>query len=141
MKSKAQITVQTTIQAPIEQVWKFWTSPEAISNWNNASPDWHTPYVENNVKEGGLFLWRMEAKDGSFGFDFSGIYSVVKPNEQIQYVLGDERKVKIDFQSMGSVTKVTEIFDAESVNSLELQQSGWQAILDNFRKYVEKNKV
>ena len=141
MKSKAQITVQTTIQAPVEQVWKFWTSPEAISKWNNASPDWHTPYVENNVKEGGLFLWRMEAKDGSFGFDFGGTYKVVKPNEQIQYVLGDERKVKIDFHSMGSATKVTETFEAESENSLELQQTGWQAILDNFRKYVEKNKV
>jgi len=140
-ESKPRITVQVNIEAPVGQVWQFWTSPESISQWNNASDDWHTPYVDNNVKVGATFLWRMEAKDGSFGFDFGGTYEVVKPNEQIQYVLGDERKVKIDFHSTGSITKVAETFEAENENSLELQQAGWQAILDNFRKYVEKNKV
>ena len=140
-ESKPRITVQVNIEGSVEQVWKFWTSPESISQWNNASDDWHTPYVDNNVKVGATFLWRMEAKDGSFGFDFGGTYKVVKPNEQIQYVLGDDRKVNIDFHSTGSITKVTETFEAESENSLELQQAGWQAILDNFKKFVEKNKV
>lgn len=140
-ESKPRITVQVIIEAPVGQVWKFWTSPESISQWNHASEDWHTPYVDNLVKEGASFLWRMEAKDGSFGFDFGGTYKVVNRNEQIQYELGDGRQVKIDFEPVEGKTKVTETFEAESQNSLELQQAGWQAILDNFRKYVEKNKA
>jgi uncharacterized protein YndB with AHSA1/START domain len=139
-KPKEWITVQAQIDAPVGQVWNFWTSPEAITKWNQASDDWHTPYVDNNVRIGATFLWRMEAKDGSFGFDFGGTYKVVKLNEQIQYEMEDGRNVKINFEPVEGKTKVTETFEAENQNSLELQRAGWQAILDNFRKYVESNK-
>lgn len=133
------ITVEATVKAPVEKVWKFWSSPEHITQWNNASDDWHTPYAENDLRVGGKFTSRMEAKDGSFGFDFWGIYDVVITNERIEYTLGDDRKVKIVFTDQGNATQVTESFEAENENSVELQQSGWQAILDNFRKYTESN--
>lgn len=136
---KTIITVEATVKAPVEKVWKFWSSPEHITQWNNASDDWHTPYAENDLRVGGKFTSRMEAKDGSFGFDFWGIYDVVVPNERIEYTLGDDRKVKIVFTDQGNATRVTESFEAENENSVELQQSGWQAILDNFRKYTESH--
>lgn len=136
---KTIITVEATVKAPVEKVWKFWSSPEHITQWNNASDDWHTPYAENDLRVGGKFTSRMEAKDGSFGFDFWGIYDVVVTNERIEYTLGDDRKVKIVFTDQGNATQVTESFEAENENSVELQQSGWQAILDNFRKYTESN--
>src|SRR5215218_1714780 len=100
------ITVETTVKAPIQKVWKFWTEPYHIQKWNNASDDWHTPHAENDLRAGGKFLARMEAKDGSFGFDFGGIYDVVKENEYIEYTLGDGRKVQITFISEGNDTKV-----------------------------------
>jgi uncharacterized protein YndB with AHSA1/START domain len=118
-------------------VWKLWTTPEDIIHWNNASDDWHTPKASNDLKAGGTFLYRMEAKDGSFGFDFGGVYDKIKLKESIEYTLGDERKVEINFTSTGSETKVVEIFEAESQNSLELQRNGWQSILNNFKKYAE----
>lgn len=133
------ITVQATVAAPIGKVWKFWTLPEHITKWNNASDDWHTPRAENDLKVGGKFLSRMEAKDGSFGFDFEGIYDEVKTNEQIAYTLGDNRKVKIIFTDSGNTTIVSETFEAETQNSIELQRVGWQAILNNFKKYAEAN--
>ena len=136
---KTIITVEATVKAPVEKVWKFWSSPEHITQWNNASDDWHTPYAENDLRVGGKFTSRMEAKDGSFGFDFWGIYDVVITNERIEYTLGDDRKVKIVFTDQGNATQVTESFEAENENSVELQQSGWQAILDNFRKYTESH--
>ncbi|KAA9333642.1 SRPBCC family protein [Adhaeribacter soli] len=136
---KISITIETTVNAPVEKVWQFWTEPEHITQWNNASNDWHTPRAENDLRAGGKFLSRMEAKDGSFGFDFEGTYDKVKPNELITYSLGDGRKVKIDFTTNGSETKVAETFDAEDTNSAEMQRQGWQAILDNFKKYVEAN--
>lgn len=136
---KTIITVEATVKAPVEKVWKFWSSPEHITQWNNASDDWHTPYAENDLRVGGKFTSRMEAKDGSFGFDFWGIYDVVVTNERIEYTLGDDRKVKIVFTDQGNATQVTESFEAENENSVELQQSGWQAILDNFRKYTESH--
>ena len=136
-KEKTTIKVQTVIDAPVEKVWKFWTTPEHIKCWNNASDDWHTPRAENNLSVGGKFLYRMEAKDGSTGFDFEGVYKTVKVNERIEYILGDGRKVRVDFTKAGSGTRIVETFDPESVNSIELQQSGWQAILDNFKKHVE----
>src|SRR5689334_3901467 len=111
--TQIQITVQTTVKAPVEKVWKSWTYPEHIMKWNNASDDWHTPRAENDVREGGSFNVRMEAKDGSFGFDFGGTYDVVKPNEQIIYTIGDGRRVKVDFIDQGNETKVIEMFDAE----------------------------
>ena len=133
------LTVETTINASVSKVWEYWTKPEHITNWNNASDDWHTPSAANDLRVGGSFSSRMEAKDGSMGFDFSGIYDAITPNEYIEYTLGDGRKVKINFIADGNSTKVTESFDAETENSLELQQAGWQAIMDNFKKYTEAN--
>ncbi|MES2591579.1 MAG: SRPBCC family protein [Bacteroidota bacterium] len=134
---KQVITVEATINAPVEKVWKLWTTPEHIINWNNASPDWHTPTAENDLRVGGKFSSRMEAKDGSFGFDFGGEYTQVEENKVIAYFMGDGRKVVILFTAEGDTTKVTETFDAETQNSIELQRGGWQAILNNFVQYVE----
>lgn len=135
-KERTVITVQTTVNAPAAKVWEYWTMPEHITQWNSASPDWHTPRAENDLREGGRFTARMEAKDGSMGFDFSGVYTKVKAHELIAYTLGDDRKVSISFAGDDAVT-VTESFEAEEVNSIELQKGGWQAILDNFKKYTE----
>lgn len=131
------ITITTTVNAPKEIVWKCWTEPEHIKKWNNASEDWHTTTATNDLRAGGRFLSRMEAKDGSFGFDFSGIYDEVKLYETIAYTLGDSRKVKITFSSKDNRTDIIEAFDAEDMNSLEMQRSGWQSILDNFKRYTE----
>jgi uncharacterized protein YndB with AHSA1/START domain len=139
-EEKTKIVVQTTIKAEIEKVWEFWTSPEHITKWNAANDEWHTPHAENDMRVGGKFLSRMESKDGSMGFDFEGVYETVKPRELIEYILGDSRKVKIEFISSENVTKVIETFETESVYSIELQQAGWQAILDNFKKYSEAYK-
>lgn len=137
---KTVITVENTINAPVEKVWEYWTRPEHITKWNTASEDWHTPRAENDLRVGGSFASRMEAKDGSFGFDFGGVYDAVRKNEYIEYTLGDGRKVKITFTANGNSTKLVESFEAESTNSAELQQRGWQAILDNFKKYTEESK-
>lgn len=134
---KTIITVQAIVNAPLEKVWKLWTDPKHIVSWNNASDDWHTPHAENDLRAGGKFLARMEAKDGSFGFDFSGTYTNVEPQKQIEYTLDDGREVIISFVSGENGTTVTEQFEAENENPVELQQAGWQAILDNFKKYAE----
>ena len=136
---KTVITVEANVNAPVEKVWNLWTGTQHITKWNNASDDWHTPKAEHDLKAGGSFVYRMEAKDGSFGFDFGGIFDVIKPNEYIEYTIGDGRKVKITFTNLGSSTKVTELFEAETENSIELQKGGWQAILDSFKKYAETN--
>jgi uncharacterized protein YndB with AHSA1/START domain len=137
--SKKTITIETTISAPIEKVWKFWTHPEHITKWNNASEDWYTPFAENDLRIGGKFLSRMEARDGSFGFDFGGTYDEVKMHELIAYTIGDGRKVKINFTGKDNTTKVTETFETEDANPLEVQKEGWQNILNNFKKYAESN--
>jgi uncharacterized protein YndB with AHSA1/START domain len=137
---KSAITIEATINAPAEKVWELWTNPEHIKQWNNASDDWHTTKAENDVRTGGKFSSRMEAKDGSWGFDFSGVYDDVKKNELIAYTMGDGRKVKVDFSETENKTKVVETFDPESQNPVEMQRSGWQSILDNFKKYAENNK-
>lgn len=134
-----KITVENNIKAPVEKVWKFWTLPEHITKWNNASDDWHTPHAENDLRIGGKFTARMEAKDGSFGFDFGGTYDEVKHQGLIAYTLDDGRKVKVDFSALGNETKVVETFEAENENPVEMQKDGWQAILDNFKKYTESN--
>jgi uncharacterized protein YndB with AHSA1/START domain len=133
-----KITVKTTVNAPVEKVWEYWTEPKHITKWNNASEDWHTPFAENDLRVGGKFLSRMEAKDGSFGFDLSGIYDEVNLHEVISYTLPDGRKVKIIFVGHENKTDIIETFHAETENSIELQQKGWQAILDNFKKYAEQ---
>ncbi|NJO69915.1 MAG: hypothetical protein HC830_12095 [Bacteroidetes bacterium] len=135
---KAVITVEANVNAPVEKVWDAWTTPHNIIHWNAASDDWFTPWAENDLKPGGNFVWRMESRDGKMGFDFSGKYTSVEPYKLIENVLDDGRKVKITFESRGDSTYVKESFEAEQENSLELQQTGWQAILDNFKKYVEK---
>ncbi|WP_379152647.1 SRPBCC family protein [Paenibacillus sp. sgz5001063] len=131
------VTVDTVVNAPIEKVWTYWTEPKHITQWNNASEDWHTPYAENDLKAGGKFLSRMEAKDGSFGFDFTGVYDQVNLNESISYTIADGRKVVINFSHQDHNTKIITVFDAEDSNPAEMQRAGWQAILDNFKKYVE----
>lgn len=132
------ITVSATVNAPVAKVWESWNQPEHITKWCAASEDWHTPKSENDLRPGGQFLSRMEAKDGSFGFDFGGIYDDVKTNELITYTMSDGRKVEITFEADGDTTKVTETFDAENTNPIEMQRGGWQAILDNFKKYTEE---
>src|SRR5450432_1093273 len=108
------ITVENTVKAPIEKVWQCWTLPEHITKWNNASDDWHSPFAENDLRVGGKFVSRMEAKDGSFGFDFGGVYDEVKNNELIASTLGDGRKVKVVFSAKGNETRVVETFEAEN---------------------------
>jgi uncharacterized protein YndB with AHSA1/START domain len=130
------ITVEVDIEQPIEKVWTYWTTPAHIIKWNNASPDWHTPFATNDLQTGGKFLSRMEAKDGSFGFDFEGVYTEVVHHELIKYILADNRQVSIVFTGNDHSTKLVETFEAETENTLELQQGGWQAILDNFKNYV-----
>ena len=138
-KERTVITVSNTVNAPVEKVWDYWTRPEHITKWNHASDDWHTPWAKNDPRTGGAFSARMAATDGSFGFEFAGVYDLVKDKEYIEYTMGDGRKVKINFTGSGNATKVVESFDAEETNSVELQRGGWQAILDNFKKYVESN--
>lgn len=134
------ITVKAIVNAPIEKVWKSWSLPEHITKWNAASEDWHTPKAENDLRSGGKFSSRMEAKDGSWGFDFEGVYDNVEEFKLIEYSLGD-RKVKVEFNDLGNSTEVIEAFDAEQENSVEMQQAGWQAILDNFKRYTESLEI
>ena len=136
-ESKIAITIEATIHAPVAKVWEYWSKPEHITQWCNASPDWHTPHAENDLQVGGKFVTRMEAKDGSFGFDFGGVYDEVKANELIAYTMGDGRKASIVFSTGTNTTKLVETFEAEEENPLEMQRGGWQAILDNFKKYTE----
>jgi uncharacterized protein YndB with AHSA1/START domain len=136
--SNVKVTVKTTVNVPVEKVWEYWTEPNHITKWNNASEDWHTPVAENDLRPGGSFLSRMEAKDGSFGFDFKGIYDEVKLFEFISYSLEDGRKVEISFEGKENETEIIETFDPDTSNSIELQQTGWQAIIDNFKKYAEQ---
>lgn len=135
-----KVTVQAIIQAPIEKVWRCWTEPEHIMKWNQASEDWHAPKAENDLRVGGKFVTRMEAKDGSAGFDFGGVYDVVKQYEAISYTMGDGRRVDITFTDQGNETKVVEIFDAESTHPIEFQQAGWQSIMNNFKTYTEQTE-
>jgi len=135
--TKNRITVETIVKAPVDKVWKSWNEPEHIMNWCHASDDWHAPASTNDIRTGGTFSTTMAAKDGSYSFDFGGVYDNVKEHELIQYTMGDGRKVEVIFTSEGNDTKVVETFEAESTNPLEMQRSGWQAILDNFKKYTE----
>ena len=135
--SKTQVTVEATVNAPIEKVWARWNEPQHITKWAFASDDWHAPKAENDIRTGGKFSTTMAAKDGSFSFEFGGVYDNVVTNKLIEYTIGDGRKVKIVFTQEGNQVKVTETFDAESENPVEMQRGGWQAILNNFKKYAE----
>ncbi|HZX59466.1 MAG TPA: SRPBCC family protein [Mucilaginibacter sp.] len=134
------ITIEAIVNVPVEKAWEVYTNPKHVTQWNHASDDWHSPSAENDLRVGGAFSYRMEAKDGSFGFDFGGIYDEVKPNELLSYTIGDGRTVKNVFAKEGNATKVTVTFEAENQNPVEMQRGGWQAILDNFKMYAESVK-
>jgi len=133
------VKIEATVNAPVEKVWEYWNNPEHIKNWAFASPEWHATKAENDLREDGKFSTTMAAKDGSMSFDFSGTYTAVEEYKLIEYVLDDGRKVKILFDGDGNKTEVTETFDPESTNPVEMQRGGWQAILDNFKRYTEEN--
>ena len=132
-----KITVQTVVRAPVASVWKAYTSPEDIVQWNAASDDWHTTRATVDLRPGGSFCSRMEAKDGSFGFDFEGTYTRIVPNSLIEYAFGD-REATVEFAEGPSGVSVKVTFDGEQTHSIEQQREGWQAILDRFRKHVER---
>ena len=136
---KTAVTVSATVNAPVEKVWNYWSAPEHITKWCQASDDWHAPFAQNDLQEGGKFITTMAAKDGSFSFDFGGAYTKVEENKTIEYTMDDGRKVSIQFKDNGSSTDISETFDPEETNPVEMQRSGWQAILDNFKKYTESN--
>lgn len=137
--SSTKITVQAKVLTDRHKVWDYYMNPKHIVNWNFADSSWHCPAAENDLKVGGEYCARMEAKDGSFGFDFKAIYDEVKVGENFAYTLEDGRKVVGDFEDDNGSTTLTLTFDAEDQNSIEMQRSGWQMILDNFKKYVENN--
>jgi len=120
-------------------VWEYWTTPSHITNWNFASHEWHCPTAEHDLKVGGKLKYHMAAKDGSMVFDYTATFSKLQPNQLIEYILDDGRKVSITFTANGNTTEVTETFEVEDENSIDMQRQGWQAILDNFKKYVESN--
>jgi uncharacterized protein YndB with AHSA1/START domain len=135
---KIMVTVETILHAPVEKVWNLWTDPRHILHWNNAYDGWYTPRAENDLQVGGRFLCRMESRDGKHGFDYSGIYKKVVLNRQIFFTLDDGREVRINFKSVEDQTILIETFEAENLNMVEVQQEGWQAILNSFKKYVEE---
>ncbi len=130
-------TVETLVNAPIDTVWESWTAPQHITQWNQASADWHCPKAVNDVKPGGQFSFAMAAKDGSFSFDFSGVYDKVKTNKLITYTMSDGRKAIVVFEQESNGTKVLEKFETENTNPVAMQQYGWQSILNSFKKYTE----
>ncbi|GLR16760.1 SRPBCC family protein [Portibacter lacus] len=132
-----KITIETIIDDDIKKIWLWYNEPEHITHWNFAGDDWHCPSAENDLRVGGKFKSRMEAKDGSFGFDFEGVYEDVVDQEKITYGLADGRKVTTTFEELDGKTKVTTVFDAENENPMEMQKGGWQMILDRFKRYVE----
>ncbi len=133
-----KITVSSTIQAPVEKVWEYYTRAEHITKWNFASDDWHCPHAENDLRKGGVYKARMEAKDGSFGFDFEAVYDEIIEKKKIAYTMGDGRTCITEMEPSGNATRVTTTFDAETINPIEMQKNGWQMILDNFKNYVER---
>ena len=135
---KDSISIETLVHKPIEIVWEMWTMPRHIIVWNTASEDWHTPQATSDLSAGGKFSYRMEAKDGSMGFDMAGVFDEVELHRSISYTMGDGRRVNVTFTDQGGNTLVKEEFEPESTNSHELQKSGWQSILNNFKEYAEQ---
>src|SRR5688572_20385818 len=140
MSQPNAITVEAVVNAPIERVWDAWTKPEHIVQWAFASDDWEAPMAENDVRVGGTFKTVMAAKDKSSSFDFAGTYTAVKEHALIEYDMADGRHVKVEFNQVPEGVKMTETFDPENENPAEVQRSGWQAILNNFKKYTESKK-
>lgn len=131
------ITVSVYVHVSPEKAWACWTDPDHITRWNAASPDWHTPSASLDLRPGGKFNYRMEARDGSMGFDFVGHFEEVRPPEFLSYRIGDGRKVTVEFREKEGATEIVEKFEAETQHSRDLQQTGWQAILDNFKRHTE----
>jgi uncharacterized protein YndB with AHSA1/START domain len=138
-KEKTAITVEATVKAPVSKTWAFWSEPQHITKWCAASDDWHAPKAENDLRTNGKFSTTMAAKDGSMSFDFGGTYTNVQPNKTIEYTMDDGRKCKITFSEKNNETKIVETFEAEDQNPIDMQRGGWQAILDNFKRYTEGN--
>lgn len=138
-ESKPTLEISASIQAPIKKVWDYFNLPKHVVNWNAAADSWHCPSADNDLKVGGKFNYTMAAKDGSFQFDFSGTYTEIEHHSSIKYVLDDDRKVEIQFRDDNGTVNIIERFEAENMNPLEMQQGGWQAILDNFKQYTENN--
>lgn len=138
--NKTTVTVEAIVNAPVNKVWELWSGPAHIMQWCAASEDWHAPRAENDLRVGGKFSTHMAARDGSFSFDFGGEYTQVVNNERIEYTMGDGRQVQVLFAAQGDATKVVETFETEDTHPVEMQREGWQAILNNFKKYAEANK-
>jgi uncharacterized protein YndB with AHSA1/START domain len=137
MSEKNFITVEVWIQSSIENIWKHLLSPDSVKKWNAASPDWHTPRASVDLRVGGKFIYRMEARDGSMGFDLVGIFTSVEPLRSYNYTLEDGRTVAVSIMNTPAGVHVREVFQAENQNAPELQRAGWQSILDNFKRFVE----
>ena len=133
-----KIQVETTVAAPLARVWDCWTDPAHIVHWNFASADWHCPKASNDLRAGGTFSYTMASRDGAMSFDFGGVYEEVAEHQKITYALADGRRVEVAFAAGADGTRVMEIFDPENVHPADMQRAGWQAILDNFRRYVEQ---
>ncbi|AFM11577.1 SRPBCC family protein [Turneriella parva] len=136
---KTIITIEVQVAAPVQKVWDYYNKPQHITQWNFAHESWQCPSAENDLRAGGKLKSRMEAKDGSFGFDFEATYDEVIDHKRIVYTIADGRKVETDFAEVGGKTRIVTVFEAESENPVEMQKGGWQAILDNFKKYTEAN--
>lgn len=132
-----KITVETIVQSDLAAVWRAWNTPEDIMKWNAASDDWHTTISRVDLRPGGRFYARMEAKNGTVGFDFEGVYSNVIDKQLIEYAMSDGRTVSVSFEEVADGVRVTEVFDADNEYSPEMQQEGWQSILESFKRYVE----
>ncbi|HWV70078.1 MAG TPA: SRPBCC family protein [Pseudosphingobacterium sp.] len=141
MAQVTRVKVEATVNAPVEKVWKTWNTPSDIMQWNTPDPSWHCPSSENDLRVGGKFKNRMEAKDGSFGFDFEGVYDKVALHKEITYTMGDGRKATTLFTAHNGKTTIETTFDAETENDPEFQKQGWQAILDNFIKHTESTDL
>lgn len=133
-----KITISTTTSATVERAWQAFTTPADITRWNFANDDWCCPSAKADLRVGGAYKARMEAKDKSFGFDFEAVYEEVEPHKSVTLLMGDGRRARTTFEAEGTGTKVTTVFDAEAQNSIEVQRNGWQAILDNFRRHIER---
>lgn len=136
---KDKIIIQAIVSADIEKVWDYYTRPEHITKWNFANDDWQCPHASNDMRVGGKYIARMEAKDGSFGFDFEAVYDEIVGGDRFSYIMPDGREVNVNFNDADGRTEVSISFDAETENSIELQRQGWLAILNNFKKYTERN--
>lgn len=135
--TRTKVTVEAIVNVPISKVWAAWNNPEDVMKWNAASPDWHCPAATNDLRVGGKFVYTMAAKDGSVSFDFEGNYTAIAEHDRIEYVLADGREVIVLFRSEGATTHITETFDAENENPVDMQRVGWQTILNNFKSHVE----